>query len=54
MNDGDTSPKIKVDSDLSQCVGCYRTIHFNELYGAHGLCSQCLEIECRGDGVGGE
>jgi hypothetical protein len=45
MKDGDTSPKIKTDSDLSQCVSCHRTIHFNELYGAHGLCSQCLAAD---------
>jgi hypothetical protein len=42
MNDGDTSPKIKAVSDLSQCVSCYRTIRFDELYGAHGMCSQCI------------
>lgn len=52
-NDGDTSPKIKSDSDLSQCVSCHRMIHFDELYGASGLCSQCLETEGMGDHHGG-
>ncbi len=52
MSDGDTSSKIATDQ--SPCVGCRRVIHADELYGAHGLCSQCLESECRGDGIGGE
>ncbi len=45
MRDGDTSAKIA--SDDAQCASCQRTIYANELYGAHGLCSQCLE-----DGTG--
>ena len=54
MQDGNTSPKIKMDSDRAQCMGCRRTISANELYGAHGLCSQCLEGEGLNDGMGGE
>ena len=45
MQDGDTGQKIKAEGDYSQCVGCHRIIHFNELYGAHGLCSQCLAAD---------
>lgn len=39
------SDKIKADSNLSECVGCHRPIRFDELYGAHGLCSQCLAAD---------
>jgi acetyl-CoA carboxylase beta subunit len=42
MSDGDSSPKIKLDSDISKCVSCHREIYFNELFSAHGMCSQCL------------
>lgn len=52
--DGNTTPKINLDSDRMQCVGCHRTIRANELYGAHGLCSQCLESNGLHDGMGGE
>ena len=39
------SDKIKIDSGLSECVGCHRPIRFDELYGSHGLCSQCLAAD---------
>jgi len=35
-------PQVKLDSDLSLCVSCHRVIRFDELFGAFGLCSQCL------------
>ena len=38
----DNKPKIKLDSDLSLCVSCHRVIRFDELYGAHAMCSICL------------
>jgi predicted RNA-binding Zn-ribbon protein involved in translation (DUF1610 family) len=52
MKDGDSSKKIETTGSI--CASCHRKIHPNELYGAHGLCSQCLESEVRGDGIGGE
>lgn len=54
MNDGDTSSKINSLNNIPRCVSCRRIIQADELFGAHGLCSQCLETECRGDGMGGE
>ena len=39
------SDKIKADSNLSECAGCHRPIRFDELYGAHALCSQCLAAD---------
>lgn len=52
MQDGDTQAKNSQDNGI--CVSCKRVILVNELYGAHGLCSQCLEVDVRGDGIGGE
>lgn len=36
------------------CSSCGRPITKGMVYGAHGLCSECLETEVRGDGIGGE
>jgi len=44
--DGNTSPQIATEN--SQCAECKRTIYSNEKYGAHGLCSQCMEDEHHG------
>ncbi len=43
MKDGNTSPKVLDDLDNAVCASCRRVIFAGELYGAHGLCSQCLE-----------
>ncbi len=47
MRDGNTSPRVLDEKDNGVCVGCRRIIYAGELYGAHGLCSSCLE-----DGLG--
>jgi hypothetical protein len=54
MRDGNTSPRVLDDKDNGTCASCRRIIYAGELYGAHGLCTSCLETECRGDGIGGE
>jgi len=46
MRDGNSSPRVLDDVDNAVCASCRRTIYAGELYGAHGLCSQCL-----GDGL---
>lgn len=51
QEDGDTSPKRVVE--ITNCAGCRRRIHPDELFGAHGLCSQCLETEGLGEHSGG-
>lgn len=53
MNDGDTAPKI-IRLNESVCASCHRIIRLDELYGAFGLCSQCLEHEGLRDAMGGE
>ena len=53
MNDGDSSPKTKIESIGSTCISCHRTIYPNELYGYNGMCSQCVEEEGHGEHSGG-
>ena len=54
MNDGATAPKILDDIDNFICADCKRVVYAGEQYGAHAMCSQCLEHNFRGDGIGGE
>lgn len=35
-------PETKALIDKSHCVDCRRYIPIDELYGAFGMCSQCL------------
>lgn len=46
MSDDETiKPKSNSLVDVWACLVCKRSVHINELYGAFGMCSQCLATE---------